>query len=127
MARHIHVHLYDEVKHDPKTGQFAPKYGPGGSHEHRMHELSPRRLDEEYEKASKASSGTTHRLIEAGHGHTRYNEIAKMAEGGHDLAKQHVITSGEQHALGSHREYRRTHGEKFVRMMGKRNLEERQR
>ena len=103
---------------------FVPRYGPGGSHEHRIHELSGTRLDDEIKKAEAVHSKAVSGMINAGRGNERYNETFDKAKRGGDPLAQHLVdTWGEAKALYNHRDYRQSHGEKWVRAQGKKRYD----
>ena len=116
----------DQVRHDPHSGQFMPKYGSGGSHEHRLHELSSSQLENEINRASERSSQHNAAMIAAGRGTEKYSETAAKAKQGDPLAHRRMALAAEEGALRGHREYRQSHGEKFVRAEGRRKYEQMQ-
>jgi hypothetical protein len=105
-------------------GQFKPKYGPGGSHEHRLHELSNPQLEHEIGTAEERSSRHNTAMIEAGRGTEKFSESAEKAKQGEPLARLRLAHAAEEAALRRHRDYRQSHGEKFVRAEGRRRYQQ---
>jgi hypothetical protein len=105
-------------------GQFKPKYGPGGSHEHRLHELSNPQLEHEIRTAEERSGRHNTAMIEAGRGTEKFSESAEKARQGEPLARLRLAHAAEESALRRHRDYRQSHGEKFVRAEGRRRYQQ---
>jgi hypothetical protein len=103
------------------------KFASGGTHEHRMHELSAQQLRKEIDKARAKSSAIGSELINAGRGSEKYLETAAKAKEGDPLAKRYVAATNEEMALVGHEGERQRLGEKFVRQRGKREYEQKQR
>ena len=110
---------FNESDHPRKSGKFVAKYGPGGSHEHRLHEMSGSKLDQEIAKLQALSSQVTTKFINSGRGYEKPTEIREKAKAGNDpLAEEYVHYRNELEPLQAHKERRGTHGEKFVRRQG---------
>ena len=118
---------FNESDHPRKAGRFVAKYQMGGSHEHRLHEFSGAKLDQEISKLQALSSQVNTKFINSGRGQERPTEILEKAKSGNDpLAEEYVHYWHELAPLYAHQERRRIHGEKFVRREGANSLRDRQ-
>jgi hypothetical protein len=104
--------LFNESDH-PRDE--SGKFGAGGSHANRIHELPKGKLHAEIAKASDKVSKVTTALIDAGRGNEKFSETKEKAAQGDPMAKAYMAAHNEFQALVDHKGERDRLGEKFVR------------